>query len=78
LARAYAAFARQYPEYVASLFNDSFLKNEALPELSKLLTRNQHPDPALLAQAWGQSIGADAGFAQAAPKPATRSPSWKE
>lgn len=57
-ARRYAAFARQYPEYVASLFNDSFLKKEALPELSKLLTRTQHPDPALLAQAWGESIGA--------------------
>lgn len=71
IARGYAAFARQYPEYVASLFNDSFLKKEALPELSKLITRTQHPDPALLAQVWGQSINADADFAQAATKPAS-------
>ncbi len=32
LARTYAAFARQYPEYVANLFNDSFLREEALPD----------------------------------------------
>lgn len=71
LARAYAAFARQYPEYTSSLFDQSFLSKEALPELSKLLTRNLHPDPALLAQSWGQSIGADINFAQTATKPAS-------
>jgi hypothetical protein len=70
LARAYSAFARQYPEYTSSLFDQSFLSTEALPELSKLLTRNQHPDPALLAQAWGRSLGANTDFAQAATKPA--------
>lgn len=70
LARAYSAFARQYPEYTSSLFDQSFLSTDALPELSKLLTRNQHPDPALLAQAWGRSLGAGVDFAQAATKPA--------
>jgi hypothetical protein len=70
LARAYSAFARQYPEYTSSLFDQSFLSTDALPELSKLLTRNQHPDPALLAQAWRRSLGTGADFAQAATKPA--------
>lgn len=70
LARAYSAFARQYPEYTSSLFDQSFLSTDALPELSKLLTRNQHPNPALLAQAWGRSLGAPADFAQVATKPA--------
>jgi hypothetical protein len=71
LARTYSAFARQYPEYTSSLFDQHFLDTEALPELSKLLTRTQHPDPAILAQAWGKSINADADFAQAATKPAS-------
>ncbi|WKZ39299.1 MAG: AAA family ATPase [Anaerolineales bacterium] len=70
LARAYSAFARQYPEYTSSLFDQPFLSTDALPEFSKLLTRNQHPDPALLAQAWGLSLGTSADFAQAATKPA--------
>ncbi|MBI5955086.1 MAG: ATP-binding protein [Chloroflexi bacterium] len=70
LARAYSAFTRLYPEYTSSLFDQSFLSTDALPELSKLLTRNQHPDPALLAQAWGRSLGASADFAKAATKPA--------
>ncbi len=42
LARTYAAFARQYPEYAASLFDQSFLSKEAIPEISKLLIRSQH------------------------------------
>jgi hypothetical protein len=70
LARAYSAFARQYPEYTSSLFDQSFLSTDAVPEISKLLTRDQHPDPALLAQAWGRSLGASADFAQTATKPA--------
>jgi hypothetical protein len=70
LARAYAAFARQYPEYTSSLFDQSFLSTDALPEISKFLTRDQHPDPALLVQVWGRSLGANADFAQTATKPA--------
>ncbi len=49
LARTYAAFARQYPEYTASLFDEFFLIKQAVPELSKLLIQDQHPDPVLLA-----------------------------
>lgn len=56
LARAYAAFARQYPELTASLFDGSFLKTEAVPELAKLTTRHEHPDPAQLAGLWVDSF----------------------
>ena len=55
LARAYTAFARQYPELTASLFDPSFLTKEAAPELAKLLTRHEHPDPARLAELWAAS-----------------------
>lgn len=57
LARSYTAFARQYPELVASLFDESFLKLEAAPELAKLLTRHEHPDPTRLAELWMRSVG---------------------
>jgi hypothetical protein len=76
LARSYAAFARHYPDYVASLFDESFLTKEATPEISKLLIRNQHPDPAALAQLWGQSLGANADFAKRATKPASDFLTW--
>ncbi len=78
LARAYSAFARQYPEYTSSLFDQSFLSKEALPELSKLLIRNQRPDPALLALAWGKSIGAKPEFANRATKPMSDFLMWLE
>ncbi len=63
LARAYTAFARQYPELTASLFNESFLAIEAAPELAKLLSRDQRPDPARLTELWAASLGGspDAG-----------------
>ncbi|MBK9207885.1 MAG: ATP-binding protein [Anaerolineales bacterium] len=80
LARAYAAFARQHPEYAASLFDQSFLSKAAVPEISKLLIRTQHPDPALLAQAWGESIGFDthSDFCKRATKPASDFLLWLE
>ncbi len=56
LARTYAAFARQYPELTASLFNESFLTIEAAPELAKFLTRHQHPDHTQLVRLWAKSI----------------------
>lgn len=56
LARTYAAFARQYPELTASLFNESFLTIEAVPELAKFLTRHQHPDHTQLVRLWAKSI----------------------
>jgi tetratricopeptide (TPR) repeat protein len=66
LGRAYAAFARQYPELIASLFDRSFLENEAAPELAKLLTRHDTPSAARLAERWWQSINKD-----------TPTPAWK-
>ncbi len=56
LARTYAAFARQYPELTASLFNESFLTLEAVPELAKFLTRHQPPDHTQLVRLWAKSI----------------------
>jgi hypothetical protein len=56
LYRAYTAFARQYPDFTASLFNESFLMKEGASELAKQLTRHLSPDPAILAKAWAASI----------------------
>src|SRR5688500_8753912 len=80
LSRAYVAFARQYPEYTASLFDQKFLTGTGAPELAKLLTRHLHPDPALFAQAWGNSIGFDAhsSFCKEATKPAADFLKWLE
>jgi len=51
LARVCAAFARQYPEWTASLFDEHFLKSqEVVPLLAELLTRRGRPDPAHLAR----------------------------
>jgi len=78
LARTYAAFARHYPEYTNSLFDEPFLRKEATPELAKLLIRNQHPDPALLAHAWARSIGAKPNFAIRAARPISQFLEWLE
>lgn len=56
LARTCAAFARQYPELTASLFDVSFQTIEAAPELAKFLTRHQHPDHTQLVRLWAKSI----------------------
>jgi hypothetical protein len=78
LARAYSAFARKYPDYANSLFDETFLTGKAVPELSKLLIRNQHPNPALLARAWGESLGASTEFSRRATKPAADFLLWLE
>jgi hypothetical protein len=80
LSRAYTAFARQYPEYTASLFDQTFLAGKGAPELAKLLTSTLHPDPALFAQAWGTSIGLDINsqFCKDATKPAADFLKWLE
>jgi len=57
LTRTYSAFARQYPEYSDLFFSASFFNTATLSEISKLLTSNQHPDPALLAQTLEGSLG---------------------
>ncbi|BCX03914.1 MAG: hypothetical protein KatS3mg053_1852 [Candidatus Roseilinea sp.] len=51
LARAYAAFARQYPDLTPSLFTEPFLAGAAAPELAKL-AGGQTPDPITFAQRW--------------------------
>jgi hypothetical protein len=58
LARAYTAFARHYPEWTASLFDEAFLKSEAVvPLLAGLLTRRGRPDPAQLARRLAIHLG---------------------
>jgi hypothetical protein len=58
LARAYTAFARHYPEWTASLFDEAFLKSEAVvPLLAGLLTRRGRPDPAQLARQFAIHLG---------------------
>ena len=57
LTRAYAAFARQYPELTAALFDEAFLTGPAAPLLAQWLTRRGHPDPAELARRWAQQLG---------------------
>ncbi len=59
LALTYTAFARQYPDLVASLFDESFLKTKAAPLLAQLLTRRGRPDPAELARLWARHLGHD-------------------
>ena len=59
LARAYTAFARKYPDLVASLFDESFLKTEAAPLLAQLLTRRGRPNPAELTRLWARHLGHD-------------------
>ncbi|WP_376790876.1 NB-ARC domain-containing protein [Thermoflexus sp.] len=56
LARAYTAFARQYPHLVASLFDERFLTQEGAPILAQLLTRRGRPDPAELARRWARHL----------------------
>ncbi len=58
LAGAYTAFARQYPEWTASLFDETFLKSEpVIPLLADLLTRRGRPDPAELARRFAIHLG---------------------
>ena len=58
LARAYTAFARHHPEWTASLFDEAFLKSEAVvPLLAGLLTRRGRPDPAQLARRLAIHLG---------------------
>ena len=53
LVNAYTAFARHYPQWTESLFDQTFLTREDVAaELSKFLTRHRHPDPAAIAHAW--------------------------
>jgi len=56
--RAYTAFARQYPELTAALFDETFLTGSAAPELAKLLQRDPaRPDAVLLVRLWKEALG---------------------
>ena len=58
LARAYTAFARHYPMWTASLFDEYFLKSEPVIELlAKLLTRRGRPDPKEFACLFANHVG---------------------
>jgi hypothetical protein len=51
-ARAYLRFARAYPRWAQSLFDDYFLTHTAAPLLRRALRPQQHPTAVELAQAW--------------------------
>ena len=51
-ARAYLRFARAYPRWAQSLFDDYFLTQAAAPLLRRALRPQQHPSAVELAQAW--------------------------
>ncbi|MCL6542546.1 MAG: AAA family ATPase, partial [Roseiflexus sp.] len=58
LAQTYAAFARQYPEWTAALFDETFLNSrDVVPLLAALLTRRGQPDPAHLARLFAAHLG---------------------
>jgi hypothetical protein len=67
LVGAYTAFVRQYPELANSFFDMHFLVNRAAPELARLLTRHQHPDPVRLADLWRTEFGHDITIGQINP-----------
>jgi hypothetical protein len=57
LSRTYTAFARNYPQWTVSLFDEHFLAHRAAPFLACCLTRDAAPDPAGLAAAWADQLG---------------------
>jgi WD40 repeat protein len=58
LARAYTVFARHYPEWTTTLFDQPFLTSPTVvPLLAELLTRRGQPDPAHLARLFAAHLG---------------------
>ncbi|MDW8233435.1 MAG: hypothetical protein RMJ54_11690 [Roseiflexaceae bacterium] len=57
LAKAYTSFAQQHPEWVAALFDETFLTGPAAPLLATLLTRRGNPAPEDLARRWCDHLG---------------------
>ncbi|MDW8373907.1 MAG: AAA family ATPase [Planctomycetota bacterium] len=57
LAKAYTSFAQQHPEWVAALFDETFLTGPAAPLLATLLTRRGNPAPEDLARRWCDQLG---------------------
>jgi hypothetical protein len=62
-ARAYLRFARAYPRWAQSLFDDYFLRHTAAPLLRRTL-RQQHPSAVELAQAWWAQLARPAADGQ--------------
>lgn len=50
--RAFQHFARRYPHWADSLFDDFFLTHAAAPLIADYLTPSQRPTAAELARAW--------------------------
>jgi len=56
LARAYTAFARRYPQWAATLFDEPFLRGAAAPLLARCLMRDKPPQASELASAWADQL----------------------
>jgi hypothetical protein len=50
--KGYELFSKKHGDLAASLFDQTFLENYAGPELSKYLTRHEHPNPTSIAAAY--------------------------
>src|SRR6266478_3997608 len=56
LEKAYKQFEKKYPEWVANLFNASFLENEGVDVLAQFLVQDGRPNPSELATLWADSL----------------------
>jgi hypothetical protein len=57
LGRAYQGFARQHPEWAASLFDEHFIARRVEPLLFGGLSHSSRQAPADLARAWADQFG---------------------
>jgi len=64
IARAYWRFARAYPRWAQSLFDDYFLTHTAAPLLRRAVRPQQHPTAVELAQAWWAQLARPAADGQ--------------
>jgi hypothetical protein len=56
LTHTYASFAKQYPEWVAALFDEYFLTHQAMPLLTRVGKNGERLDPLELASAWSEQL----------------------
>jgi hypothetical protein len=61
---AYVRFARAYPRWAQSLFDDYFLRHTAAPLLRRAVRPQQHPTAVELAQAWWAQLARPAAEGQ--------------
>jgi predicted enzyme related to lactoylglutathione lyase len=57
LARAYTDFAKKYPDWANSLFDEHFLAHRAAPTLALCLQRDDTARPEDLAEVWADQLG---------------------